>query len=693
MQYMPHSLVGGRVATTGPVQIFGGTTNTDFAFAVFNAGNSAQFFEIFGNGSGTLGPTNVLGLSWNTAGGFTIATPTSGAPLAINAISLGTYLTFSDGTRSGNLACNGSGAIQFGTTTNHELDLYTNNATRVAIGNSGNVTIAAPASGVALSVNGFGASGVSALVVAGANVAGARGLSITAGTVGSTDIAFLVQDVNASHNLMLVQANGAFSAGPNSANSFVINSAGNVTIAAPTGGTALAITGATGAAGLTVTTGHSGLVDFDAAQLIMGPNAASSANGGQMRFRKDTGAQAWAIGLPESAAATTFFIFDLVNSREVLNIAPGGNVTIDAPASGTALTVNLVGVGAGDILFTGNVNTGVIGEIVNTSAGTAAYASWQVGNSAHGLDIDVTSTGFSGTVPGYTGGPSGEQAVIATGPTAVPLSIGTAGAERVRISGSGNVTINAPTSGTTTLTVNANATTNVGINVTASSNTTAQINVSNSGGGAATSANFDLNDGSTTASIGYQASTMTLGNSVTHGVAGNALTIGVVPASPILFYTNLTAWMQITGAGAIQGWGTTAAAFVDMTPDTGTFTITYTGMTTTVTGTAIWARHGNKVTLVLPAATGTSNSVNMTATGLPAAIQPTHAQTIVLAQGAIEDNTYLGPISPAGCSLAASSGTLTFTYNPVNGTFGGGGFTNSGTKGVGVATPISYVLN
>jgi hypothetical protein len=54
----------------------------------------------------------------------------------------------------------------------------------------------------------------------------------------------------------------------------------------------------------------------------------------------------------------------------------------------------------------------------------------------------------------------------------------------------------------------------------------------------------------------------------------------------------------------------------------GTFTVTATGMTTTVTGTARYVRVGTQVTVMLPQLTGTSNAAAVTITGIPAALAP-----------------------------------------------------------------------
>lgn len=139
----------------------------------------------------------------------------------------------------------------------------------------------------------------------------------------------------------------------------------------------------------------------------------------------------------------------------------------------------------------------------------------------------------------------------------------------------------------------------------------------------------------------------------------------------------------------LQGYGPTAAALVDMTPDTGTFTVTYTGFTANPTGTAVWNRIGNLVMLFLPALTGTSNAVGFTATGIPNAINPARTQILggQIFQG--EDNS-------AGVNL----GVRVETTNTI--TFSKGGFplgavsnfTNTGTKGIATTgVTLHYLLN
>lgn len=133
------------------------------------------------------------------------------------------------------------------------------------------------------------------------------------------------------------------------------------------------------------------------------------------------------------------------------------------------------------------------------------------------------------------------------------------------------------------------------------------------------------------------------------------------------------------GDGAIQGYGTTAAGFVDMTPDEGTFTGSLTGMTTTPTVTCKWVRMGNLVILGITGnagSQGTSNATTFTMTGLPAEIQPpTLSQWAAISSiNMFEDN---GSATPGQVEIGALNSTVTFYKNNSS-----TGWTSSGTKGV-----------
>ena len=96
---------------------------------------------------------------------------------------------------------------------------------------------------------------------------------------------------------------------------------------------------------------------------------------------------------------------------------------------------------------------------------------------------------------------------------------------------------------------------------------------------------------------------------------------------------NVTA-SRLLGRGSAAGAGDTqeltagdgltiASTVLQLSPAIATFTITATGFTTTVTGTARYVLLGTIVILFIPSLTGTSNATTLTLTGLPSAIQPT----------------------------------------------------------------------
>lgn len=130
-----------------------------------------------------------------------------------------------------------------------------------------------------------------------------------------------------------------------------------------------------------------------------------------------------------------------------------------------------------------------------------------------------------------------------------------------------------------------------------------------------------------------------------------------------------------------------AAAPYALLPSAGSFTLTATGMTGTVTGTAYYSTDSNRCTLQLPVLSGTSNVDTFTATGLPAALQPVSYSGVLnnvcpLAL-AVNNSAY---VAGAYASIAPGSGTISF------GLLGSlAGWATSGTKSA--AGTITYLLN
>lgn len=241
----------------------------------------------------------------------------------------------------------------------------------------------------------------------------------------------------------------------------------------------------------------------------------------------------------------------------------------------------------------------------------------------------------------------------------------------------------------------------------------AQVNLGNGVTGSLPSGNLDLTmsptwsgqhtftTGSTTI---FQNDTAQLRFKNTAGSIGGALgTVNAVTGSGSTtdlaiglnntntnFYNNASTNinMQVAPA-ALSGRGPIAAALVDMTPDTGTATLTITGCTASPTGTLTWARVGKVVTATIPAITCTSNATSFTMTGWPSAIQP----------AALTQNLYTpfaenaGSTLQAAITVTAASGTLTFGTISATGTISTTGWTASGAKGLSTAQTVSFQLN
>jgi hypothetical protein len=183
-------------------------------------------------------------------------------------------------------------------------------------------------------------------------------------------------------------------------------------------------------------------------------------------------------------------------------------------------------------------------------------------------------------------------------------------------------------------------------------------------------------------------------------------TIGL--GSPLTFTGNVlikaTGAIQFEGSGSstpilqingttvptIQGYGPTAGALVDMTPDTGTVTLTQTGGTTAPTSSATWSKQGNQVMMVISAfAAMTSNSTALTFTGLPAEIQPNRLCYMnVGLNTCIDGGTQ--QLNTVSASVTAASGTITLYKNGSS-----TGWTNTATqKGFNnLAIILQWMLN
>ena len=182
-----------------------------------------------------------------------------------------------------------------GTSSNHAFNLYTNNALRMAIGAAGNITIAAPSSGTALTVT--SASGAYASTLS------SGGSALSAGyNIGLLSNAWNLHTTGTDPFVFGTISAATAALYTNSAQRILVGSAGNVTINAPSSGVALTVNGST---------------------------------------QVDTGAIIWTIAEDGSGAyldlsgSNNFRIY--TGSAERIRVGNTGIVTINAPSSDTAL--------------------------------------------------------------------------------------------------------------------------------------------------------------------------------------------------------------------------------------------------------------------------------------------------------------------------------------------------------------------
>jgi hypothetical protein len=119
-------------------------------------GSTVPANGVYLSAANTVGLASNTTLRWsvNSTGNHVFAAPSSGATLALNVLASTDSVTWTDGTVSGKLGTIAATSIFFGAGSNHNLQLRTNNSDRISIANSGNVTIAAPSSGIGLAVTG-----------------------------------------------------------------------------------------------------------------------------------------------------------------------------------------------------------------------------------------------------------------------------------------------------------------------------------------------------------------------------------------------------------------------------------------------------------------------------------------------------------------------------------------------------------
>jgi hypothetical protein len=397
--------------------------------------------------------------------------------------------------------------------------------------------------------------------------------------------------------------------------------------------------------------------------------------------------------------------------------ALAGNVTVQVPASIQQYWVD-------------NETTGAFTLTVSTGAGSTFTVpqATRVILYCDGLNIVNAVSSGAGSVtlvadgtaaaPGLAWASDAQMGLYKVGPDI--LGVSTAGVQRATINATGNIVVNAPSAGNalqvfappaiagfagifTSGTGASGTQFGLGVNAGTTSADTAFI-VNNQPG---TTPYFRIRgDGSWNVPI-LAATGATAATSFITPAADATLysLLGRTQAGPgiqarwdsattnrylqIGAYDNVGTWspqIQINGSSGfgISGQGPIAAAMVDMTPDTGTFVVTYVGGATAPTGTAVWTRSGKLVILYLPTLTATSNSAAFAYSGLPATLQPaTLGQAVGL--GGVVNNG----VSEAGgfATVSPGTGSIVFARGVA------AAWTNAGPKSLSNNTPIAYLLN
>lgn len=253
-------------------------------------------------------------------GGVSIATPTSGVALTVNSLNDST-ISASNGTQTFSLNASSSSGTVLVTTSNHGLVLGTNNAIRQTITNAGNFAFATPTTGDTLVLNGVDQT------TASINTSTGGSLDLTSNGGSANSGGLLQFGANNSGVMKFAAIKGLLQNGTsNSVGDLVVSvrhntadatlsecmrwsSAGSVTIAAPSSGATLNLTGITGNNLLQMSDGTTTGVVILSTGTYIGSQSNHSTN-------------------------------ILSNNIVRLTAAAAGNLTANAPASGVTLTVS-----------------------------------------------------------------------------------------------------------------------------------------------------------------------------------------------------------------------------------------------------------------------------------------------------------------------------------------------------------------
>jgi hypothetical protein len=322
-----------------------------------------------------------------------------------------------------------------------------------------------------------------------------------------------------------------------------------------------------------------------------------------------------------------------------LSINATGNFVMVVPSAGIPLTLDLGALGAG-------ANPGIL--IKASAAALASLICAGNGQTAGTGSLDLIQDG-AGSGFLYNRGN-------------FPLAFGTNNAARINIAASGAVTVNAPASGNS-LTVS-QLTTNNAIVLAASAGNPPVIQWTIN---AAVQGYFGFSGAAAQICSGSVA-----GDLVLRAEAGGLL------FSPVGGNTRFKIDGTTSQGTLYEPLNAINAMKNIATYETGSFTATYVGGTTSPTGTANWTRVGNTIILELPVISATSNSTSFSYSGLPAAISPARGQAMQAAWSGL-DNTVV--VAGVGWSINAA-GTSVLFHRAGSTT----GWTAAGSKAVGSGT-------
>lgn len=137
--------VAGLATATTAVSVIGGNSATGRVFDFIGADRTWSLCQggTLGGGNGGIGFydtfNNATRLTIGSSGNVTINAPIGGVTVAVNGISGNNHQTWSDGTVALGLQTSSGTTGWFGTTTNHQLNLFTNNTQKFSITNDGRV--------------------------------------------------------------------------------------------------------------------------------------------------------------------------------------------------------------------------------------------------------------------------------------------------------------------------------------------------------------------------------------------------------------------------------------------------------------------------------------------------------------------------------------------------------------------------